>query len=110
MQAERAAQALAAFEAFLNMPLETVLSRHSETGPEQAVLGLFHSVVSSVPTYRAFLAEQGVEPATIRTFDDFKSLPQVTKKNYQLRYPLADLRPSGQRHQPLLGPRLHKGI
>jgi phenylacetate-CoA ligase len=57
---------------------------------------LFHTVASSVPAYQAFLAEQNVDPAMIRTFEDFQTVPQVTKKNYQQRYPLADLCRNGR--------------
>ena len=82
---------LAALQAFLDTPLDAVLSRPTESAPAQATLALFHAVAASVPAYRAFLAEQGVDPAAIRTFADFQSLPQTTKQNYLLRYPLADL-------------------
>jgi phenylacetate-CoA ligase len=91
MQHERSEQARAAFEAFLATPLDTVLGRHAEIVPEQAALGLFRAVAATVPAYQAFLAEHGIDPAAIQTLADFQSLPQVNKKNYHLRYPLADL-------------------
>jgi phenylacetate-CoA ligase len=55
------------------------------------VVDLFHDVVTSVPAYRAFLAEQGVDPATVRTVEDFHRLPMTAKGNYQGRYPLPQL-------------------
>ncbi|MFD2353173.1 hypothetical protein ACFSTC_33635 [Nonomuraea ferruginea] len=35
---------------------------------------LFHDVVETVPAYRAFLAEHDIDPAQIRTFQDFCGL------------------------------------
>jgi phenylacetate-CoA ligase len=52
------------------------------------LVGFFHSVVESVPAYRAFLAEAGVDPATVRTDEDFRRLPMMTKDAYHRRYPL----------------------
>src|ERR1700749_1737982 len=59
--------------------------------PPERVVGLFHRVVASVPAYRAFLREHGVDPATVRTFADFGRLPLLTKENYHRRYPLPEL-------------------
>ena len=52
---------------------------------------LFHRVAVSVPAYRAFLREHGVDPGEVRTFADFERLPLMTKDNYHRRYPLPDL-------------------
>ena len=52
---------------------------------------LFHQVAATVPAYRAFLAEHRVDPARVRTFDDFARLPMATKDNYTRRHPLPDL-------------------
>ncbi|MFG1944308.1 phenylacetate--CoA ligase family protein [Nonomuraea sp. NPDC048826] len=52
---------------------------------------LFHDVVETVPAYRAFLAEHGVDPAQIRTFQDFVRLPMTSKDTYTRRHPLPDL-------------------
>lgn len=91
LQPERSRQALAAFEAFLSTPLDEALGRHTMIAPEQAALERFHAVAASVPAYHAFLAERAIDPAAIQTFEDFKQLPQTTKKTYQQRYPLADM-------------------
>ena len=96
LQPERSRQALAAFEAFLNTPLDEALDRHSESAPEQAALDRFQAVAASVPAYRAFLAAHAIDPAAVRTFGDFQQLPQMTKKTYQQRYPLADMCRDGQ--------------
>jgi phenylacetate-coenzyme A ligase PaaK-like adenylate-forming protein len=96
MREEQSRRALTALQAFLTTPLETVLSRHTESEPGLAALALFHSVAATVPAYRAFLAEQGVDPASIQNRADFHSLPPVTKQNYLTRHPLADLCRGGQ--------------
>ena len=61
---------------------------HSE---RTRVVELFHRVAGSVPAYRAFLAEHGVDPGEVRTFADFERLPLLTKDKYHRRYPLPDL-------------------
>ena len=86
-----ASRRLRHYDSFLDTPLETVLSRHFERAPEQAALALFHTVAATVPAYRAFLAEQAIDPSAIQTVEDFKTVPAITKQNYQSRYPLADL-------------------
>ncbi|MGH3178166.1 MAG: phenylacetate--CoA ligase family protein, partial [Streptosporangiaceae bacterium] len=62
----------------------------SPTDPRQQVVELFHRVAGSVPAYRAFLREHGVDPGEVRTFADFERLPLMTKENYHRRYPLPD--------------------
>jgi len=91
MPAERSRQAFTAFQAFLSTPLDTTLSRYTETSPEQCLLELVQAVAGSVPAYRAFLAEHSIDPADIQTIEDFQKLPQTNKKNYLLRYALAEL-------------------
>jgi phenylacetate-CoA ligase len=48
---------------------------------------LFRDVATSVPAYRAFLAEHGVDPATT----DWAAIPLLTKENYLRRHPLPHL-------------------
>jgi phenylacetate-CoA ligase len=96
MQSQRSQQALEAWQSFLSTPLDTVLGRHAEEKPEQAMLALFHSVASSVPAYRAFLSEHDIDPASVQSRGDFERLPPTTKKNYQSRYPLAELCRNGK--------------
>jgi phenylacetate-CoA ligase len=50
----------------------------------------FHDVVASVPAYRAFLDDAGVDPSTVMTDEDFHRLPMMTKETYHRRYPLPD--------------------
>jgi phenylacetate-CoA ligase len=88
-----------ALQAFLATPLDRLLAHDpgrpqgTLTGrdPAEAALALFHEVTESVPAYRAFLAEHQVEPRRIRTPEDFRALPLVTKESYLTRHPLAAL-------------------
>lgn len=82
---------LAALDAFLSTPLDAALSRHREVDPAAGALALFHEVAATVPAYRRFLDEHGVDPAAVRTPADFAALPVITKQNYILRHPVADL-------------------
>jgi phenylacetate-CoA ligase len=54
-------------------------------------VGFFHDVVASVPAYRAFLAEAGVDPAGVRDVEDLQRVPMTTKDTYHRRYPLPEL-------------------
>jgi phenylacetate-CoA ligase len=58
--------------------------------PEARLPAFLQEVASSVPAYASFLREHGVDPRAIRTFDDFRRVPLVTKDNYVRRYPLAE--------------------
>src|SRR5581483_1760372 len=91
MQPERTQPTLDAWQAFLTTPLDATLARASGADPAEAALALFQTVAATVPAYRSFLAEHGVEPADIQSSADFKRLPPTTKQTYQLRYPLAEL-------------------
>jgi len=95
MRGEQRQQAMAAFEQFVTTPLDALLEPQ-QASPEEAALSLFHSVVETVPAYRKFLREQGVDPSAVQTFADFRQLPPVTKQNYLLRHPLAALCRDGQ--------------
>jgi len=53
-------------------------------------LDLFHRTAEHVPAYRAFLKEHGVDPAGVKTLEDFARLPLVTKENYVAKYSLSD--------------------
>ncbi|MGH3943445.1 MAG: phenylacetate--CoA ligase family protein [Pseudonocardiaceae bacterium] len=78
-------------ELFLTTGLDEALARPAPGEPEQRALALFESVVPTVPAYQAFLAEHDVDPAAVRTVDDFTTLPLLTKDNYLRRHPLAQL-------------------
>lgn len=90
----RESQSLRAIEAlrtFCETPLDAVLGGHLERDPAAAALELFHDAAASVPAYAAFLAEQGVDPPSIRAPGDFRTLPQINKKSYLQRHPLPAL-------------------
>jgi phenylacetate-CoA ligase len=70
------------------MPLDRLLDGRE---PTERALALFRDVAGSVPAYGAFLAEHGVDPASIRTADDFSCLPLTTKEGYLRRHTLAEL-------------------
>lgn len=55
------------------------------------VLELFRRTAETVPAYRDLLRHNGIDPATIRTFEDFQRLPLLDKANYHERYPLPEL-------------------
>jgi phenylacetate-CoA ligase len=55
------------------------------------VLDLFQHTAATVPAYRKLLREHGIDPASIRTFDDFQRLPLLDKPSYHERYPLPEL-------------------
>src|SRR5215467_1015546 len=63
----------------------------SPEDPRERAVWLFHQVAASVPAYRAFLRDKGIDPGAVRTFADFQRLPLLTKENYHRRYPLPEL-------------------
>jgi phenylacetate-CoA ligase len=81
----------ATWEHFLNADLDNVLARPAAGEAEQRALELFQSVVATVPAYRIFLSEHNVDPTTVRTVDDFRTLPLLTKDNYLRRNALTEL-------------------
>ena len=77
-------------EYFLQTPLSTILEEHASTNIEERQLALFQRCVQQVPAYRRFLAAQRINPAEIRTFRQFQSLPLLDKVNYMQAYPLPE--------------------
>lgn len=73
-------------EQFSKLPTETWL----KIG-EQKALENFQTVAKAVPAYRDFLAKNKVNPDSIKTIEDFKKIPLVTKDNYFRKYPIKDL-------------------
>jgi phenylacetate-CoA ligase len=96
MRREQTRRVTEALGAFLSTPLDEVLGRHLREDPREAALALFHRVAASVPAYPRFLAEHGVDPVAIRTHDDLRRVPPVTKASYLLAHPLPDLCRGGQ--------------
>ncbi|MBW4561990.1 MAG: phenylacetate--CoA ligase family protein [Mojavia pulchra JT2-VF2] len=89
-------RAITAFQDFVSTPLDTLLQQHLDTPTESAVLNLFQDVAANVPAYKAFLVEQGIDPASIQSLGDFQNLPAIAKENYISRYSLAELCRHGQ--------------
>lgn len=89
-------RAIAAFQDFLNTPLDTLLQRSSQHRSEAAALELFRAVAATVPAYQTLLSQHNIDPSAIRTWQDFQTLPLLTKENYLRQHPLADLCRHGQ--------------
>ena len=85
MDGDRPRQVLTELESFLTA------GPAPPQDPRESVLGLFRRVAASVPAYRAFLRDHGVDADAVRTFADFEQLPLMTKDNYHRRYPLPEL-------------------
>jgi phenylacetate-CoA ligase len=97
MGTDRTTRALSALSRFASTPLSRLLDV-SEGEPAggapgddgfRAALALFQDVAASVPAYRALLAAHAIDPAEVRTREDFARLPAVTKDGYLGAYPLA---------------------
>jgi phenylacetate-CoA ligase len=69
---------------------------------EERPLELFHEVATRVPAYKDFLKKNRIDPAKIKTFQDFQSVPPVNKKNYLREYPLEKLCWDGSLKKPLV--------
>jgi len=86
---DRTTRALSALTEFVRTPLSRLLDDHAHADPFPAVLALFREVAADVPAYRELLRAHGVDPAAVRTPEDFARLPLVTKEGYLRRHPLA---------------------
>ena len=82
MDAERPAKVIEAFTNFFD---------DVEAPAPEWPAELFARVVATVPAYRKFLDEHGVDPATVTTAADFRALPLLDKDSYHRRYPLPEL-------------------
>lgn len=65
-------------------------------------LALFKEVAKRVPAYKDFLRKNNINPAKIKTWEDFQTVPSVDKKNYLKQYPLKDLCWDGTLAKPLV--------
>ena len=87
---QQSQRAIKGFEHFLHTPLETLLRKHLDQNPAAEIIKLFQNVAANVPAYKAFLAQQQINPDSIQNAKDFQKLPPLTKDNYLKCYPLAD--------------------
>jgi phenylacetate-CoA ligase len=109
------------FEAFVRTSLDDALAGADDDDAAQSrAVALFQSVAREVPAYRTFLLDRAIDPSSIKSFDDFRQLPLVSKQNYIGQYPLAELCrggkleacdmvavSSGSTGQPTFWPRSH---
>jgi phenylacetate-CoA ligase len=92
----RAARAAIAVQRFVDSDLDRLLDEHATGDPMPAQLALFHRTAAGVPAYAAFLREHGIDPAQIRSADDWQRLPLMTKPTYFRRHSLAQLCRDGE--------------
>lgn len=79
-RARRVAQAFSAFLCDAQPPV---------AGPaEAAAVELFRHTAATVPAYREFLREHGLDPGAVESIDDFRRVPMMDKQSYHHRYPL----------------------
>jgi phenylacetate-CoA ligase len=78
----------AALDAFVRTSLDEALAGRGV--PFDSVLALFRRVAAGVPAYGALLREHGIDPAGVRTPEDFTRLPLMTKDDYVARHPLGE--------------------
>ena len=69
---------------------------------EDVSLKLFHEAAEKVPAYKDFLRKNKINPAKIKNFKDFKSVPATSKENYLRQYPLEDLTWNGHLKKSLV--------
>jgi phenylacetate-CoA ligase len=85
-QATRALESLRVF-----FELDTPRLPPSSERAEAKLLELFRGAARDVPAYRRFLADRGVEPASVSSLEEFRRLPLTTKDNYYRPNPLPEL-------------------
>lgn len=80
----------AAFQCFLNTPLQQILADHLATDPQTKLLDLFKRSIEQVPAYRHFLESQQISSGQISDYAAFSKLPLTSKANYMQVYPLPE--------------------
>ncbi len=63
---------------------------------------LFHQAAKEVPAYKDFLKRNNVDPEKIKNWENLKSVPFTSKKNYLRHYPLENLSWGGSLNKPLI--------
>jgi phenylacetate-CoA ligase len=84
-------RALLAFQRYYATNLDDALAESETRKGGARAVELFRDVSRSVPAYAKFLARHGVDPASVRTPDDFARLPTTSKKDYHQANDLAEL-------------------
>jgi phenylacetate-CoA ligase len=57
---------------------------------EAAAVKLFRHTAATVPAYREFLSEHGLDRSAVESIDDFRRVPMMDKESYHRRYPLPE--------------------
>lgn len=76
---------------FVTQSLDDHVAAHARRDPAAAAIDLFQRAATRVPAYRAMLTAAGIDPARIRTAEDFRTLPLIDKDGYLRAHPLPDL-------------------
>jgi phenylacetate-CoA ligase len=92
---EQRQRAISALNGFLSTPLSNLVQPSEDRGVN-SVLQLFQDVVTKVPAYQQFLATHHRSIDDIQTWEDFQTLPLITKENYLRQYSLSQLCRYGQ--------------
>lgn len=92
---EQRQRAISALNGFLSTPLSNLVQPSEDRGVN-SVLQLFQDVVTKVPAYQQFLATHHRSIDDIQTWEDFQTLPLITKENYLCQYSLSQLCRHGQ--------------
>ena len=58
---------------------------------EKNALNLFRKAAREIPAYKDFLKKNKFDPDSVRSFNDFGTIPTTSKKNYLRNYPLKSL-------------------
>src|ERR1700752_2040815 len=66
--------------------LKTEPASHWEKRGEKMALDLFKYTYETVPAYKKFLEDNGINGELVTTIEDFKKLPTTTKDNYLRKY------------------------
>lgn len=79
-----------AFTRFIDTPLDALLARQQSIDAGQRCVALFQRCTAEVPAYRRFLRDRQIDPATIQSYNDFRTLPLTDKPGYMQAYPLPE--------------------
>lgn len=90
MASSHAPHSNAVFDRFRLTPLDQLLAEQLTVNPQEKALALFHRCAAQVPAYQAFLASHQINPDDVTCYQDFQTLPLVTKANYMQAYPLPE--------------------
>lgn len=85
--------------------LELIYTKKSdywEQVRQETAVNLFHKAAENVPAYGKFLIENNVDYQKVKSWDDFKNIPIVDKKNYLRQYLFEELCWNGDLKKPII--------